>query len=89
MTEHTPRGRSSDRDRISLTEPHEVRYWTNALGISEARLREVVGRVGHGAANVRAELGMKDEPTEGNSGPTGSGGAADESPSPGPPPKLR
>jgi hypothetical protein len=32
---------------------------------------------------------MKDEPTEGNSGPTGSGGVADESPSPGPPPKRR
>ena len=77
----------SDHKLISLTEPHEVRYWTNTLGISEERLREVVGRVGHSAAKVRLELGMKEESTEGNSGPTGSGGVADESPSPGPPPR--
>jgi hypothetical protein len=78
---------TSDRDLISLTQEHEVRYWTKALGVSEERLREVVGRVGHSAAKVRAELGMKDESTEGNMGPTGSGGAASESPSPGPPPR--
>jgi len=77
----------SDHKLISLGEPHEVRYWTKALGISEEQLREVVGRVGHSAAKVRLELGMKEESTEGNSGPTGSGGVADESPSPGPPPR--
>ena len=80
---------SSDRNLISLNQEHEVRYWTKALGISEERLREVVGRVGHSAAKVRAELGIKEEPTEGNMGPTGSGGVAAESPSPGPPPKRR
>jgi hypothetical protein len=89
MSEHASNRGASDRDRISLTEPHEVRYWTKALGISEERLREVVQRVGHSAAKVRVELGMKEEPTEGNSGPTGSGGVADESPSPGPLPKHR
>jgi hypothetical protein len=88
MSEHTKQG-ARDGDRISLTESHEVRYWTKALGVSEERLREAVQRVGHSAAKVRVELGMKDEPTEGNSGPTGSGGVADESPSPGPPPKRR
>ena len=77
----------SDRDLISLAQEHEVRYWTKALGVSEARLREAVARVGHSAAKVRVELGMKEEPTEGNMGPTGSGGVADESPSPGPPPR--
>ncbi|HET7925589.1 MAG TPA: DUF3606 domain-containing protein [Rhodanobacteraceae bacterium] len=78
---------TSDRQMISLAQEHEVRYWTKALGVSEERLREAVARVGHSAAKVRVELGMKDEPTEGNMGPTGSGGAADESPSPGPPPR--
>jgi hypothetical protein len=77
----------SDRDLISLAQEHEVRYWTKALGVSEERLRDAVARVGHSAAKVRVELGMKPEPTEGNMGPTGSGGAADESPSPGPPPR--
>lgn len=89
MTVHTSKGRANDRDRISLTEPHEVRYWTEALGVSEERLREAVRRAGHSAAKVRVELGMKEESTEGNSGPTGSGGVADESPSPGPPTKHR
>ena len=77
----------SDRNLISLNQEHEVRYWTKALGVSEERLREVVQRVGHSAAKVRVELGIKEEPTEGNMGPTGSGGVASESPSPGPSPK--
>jgi hypothetical protein len=81
MTDHPTHHGSSDRKLISLSEPHEVRYWTHALGISEERLREVVGKVGHSAKHVRAELGIKDEPTEGNSGPTGSGGVAAGSPS--------
>jgi hypothetical protein len=72
-----------DRSRISLDEDYEVRYWTKTLGVSAERLREVVGRVGSNTAKVRSELGMRDEPTEGNMGPTGSGGAAAESPSPG------
>jgi uncharacterized protein DUF3606 len=79
----------SDRNLISLTEEHEVRYWTKTLGVSEQRLREVVKQVGHSAAKVRAKLGMKEESTEGNSGPTGSGGVASESASPGPIPKRK
>jgi len=80
---------TSDRNLISLTQEHEVRYWTKALGVSEERLRDAVQRVGHSVAKVRLDLGIKEEPTEGNSGPTGSGGVAAESPSPGPPPKRR
>ena len=80
---------ANDPNLISLTQEHEVRYWTKALGVSEERLRAAVARVGHSAAKVRVELGMKEESTEGNSGPTGSGGVAAESPSPGPPPKPR
>jgi len=67
---------TSDRNLISLTQEHEVRYWTKALGVSEERLRDAVQRVGHSAAKVRLDLGIKEEPTEGNSGPTGSGGVA-------------
>jgi hypothetical protein len=86
MSEHT-RSVANDRKLISLTQEHEVRYWTQALGVSEERLREAIERVGPSAAKVRVELGMKEEPTEGNMGPTGSGGVADESPSPGPRPQ--
>ena len=42
-----------DRSRISLSEDYEVLYWTDALGVSEERLREVFGRAGSGAETVR------------------------------------
>jgi hypothetical protein len=48
---------AQDRARINVNEPHEVRYWTKALGISEERLREVVARIGTSAQDVRKELG--------------------------------
>jgi hypothetical protein len=47
---------AQDRNLISLTEPHEVRYWTDALGIDEAQLKRVVSEVGHSAAAVRERL---------------------------------
>jgi hypothetical protein len=28
-----------DRSRINVNEPHEVRYWTQTLGVTEAQLR--------------------------------------------------
>jgi len=45
-----------DISKISLTEPWEVKYWCETLGVSEARLRAAVKAVGHGAAAVRAWL---------------------------------
>lgn len=42
-----------DRSRVNLSEHYEVRYWTDHLGVTEARLREVVGRVGDNADKVR------------------------------------
>jgi hypothetical protein len=46
-----------DRSLISLTEPHEVKYWTQAMGVSIEELKRAVDKVGHSAAKVRAELG--------------------------------
>jgi len=46
-----------DRSRISLNEDYEVRYWTDALGVTEDRLRELVGRVGNSAQAVREAMG--------------------------------
>lgn len=51
----TDRG-PQDRSRISLGEDYEVRYWTEALGVSRERLEGVVGRVGNSADAVREEL---------------------------------
>lgn len=49
--------RPQDASRISLTERWEVEYWTHALGVSEAKLREIVKEVGHSAAAVKRKLG--------------------------------
>jgi hypothetical protein len=46
-----------DRNRISLEGRHEVAYWTKALGIDEAALKQLVARVGNNAAAVKAALG--------------------------------
>lgn len=51
----TNRG-AQDRARINLSEEHEVRYWTAALGISEDRLRQLVAEVGPSAAAVRGRI---------------------------------
>jgi len=45
-----------DRSRVSLSEEHEVRYWTQALGVNETRLREAVLEVGSNAGAVREYL---------------------------------
>lgn len=49
---------AQDRSRISLSEPHEVQYWTKALGVSADELKRLVDRVGHSADGVRKELGQ-------------------------------
>lgn len=46
-----------DRSRINVNEAHELRYWTQALGVTEAQLREAVQAVGTSAAAVRKHLG--------------------------------
>ena len=48
---------SPDRDRIDVNTDHELRYWTDALGVSEERLRDAVKQVGTSADAVRQHLG--------------------------------
>ena len=45
-----------DALRISLTEPHEVAYWTKALGVSKEELERAVKAAGPMAKDVRAKL---------------------------------
>ena len=52
-----------DRDLINLTQEHELRYWTGALGIPEDELRRLVGEVGNRAEAVRAALAEKNPPS--------------------------
>lgn len=48
---------AQDRSRISMSEEHEVKYWTEALGVSREQLQRTVDKVGNSAAAVRKELG--------------------------------
>jgi len=51
----TKRGRQ-DRERINISEKHEVQYWTKRLGVSEEELRDPVERVGPMVEDVQKEL---------------------------------
>jgi uncharacterized protein DUF3606 len=48
-----------DRARISLGEEHEVRYWTQALGVTKEQLAAAVQAVGQSADRVREHLGKR------------------------------
>lgn len=45
-----------DRSRINVNEEWEVRYWTEALGVSKEQLRELVKEVGPAVSAVRQRL---------------------------------
>ena len=47
-----------DGKLISLTEDHEVAYWTKALGVTRHQLEDAVAAVGDSAAAVREHLGL-------------------------------
>jgi hypothetical protein len=46
-----------DASRINLQEEHEVRYWTQALGVTREQLEAAVRAVGVSADAVRRQLG--------------------------------
>ena len=56
MSDDTSRRGPQDSSRINMGQEHEVRYWTQALGVSEAQLRAAVDSVGSSAEKVRAFL---------------------------------
>ena len=49
----------ADAARINVNEAHEMRYWTQALGVSEAKLRSAVAAAGTSSRAVRDYLGVK------------------------------
>jgi len=57
MSDDTNKQGPQDRSRINVNQPHELRYWTQALGVSAERLRELVSEVGPSASAVRERLG--------------------------------
>jgi Protein of unknown function (DUF3606) len=42
-----------DRIRINVNEPYELEYWTKELGVSDAKLKELVKQHGVMVADVR------------------------------------
>jgi hypothetical protein len=46
----------ADPTRVNVNQAHELRYWTNALGVSADRLREVVAQVGTAVVDVRRRV---------------------------------
>ena len=48
---------AQDRSRINVNEAHELRYWTQTLGVNEARLRAAIAAAGTSVEAVRKYLG--------------------------------
>jgi len=47
---------AQDRARIAMSESHEVKYWVEALGVTEEELQRAVDAVGNSAEKVREFL---------------------------------
>lgn len=45
-----------DWRQIDVSEPHEIRYWTQTFDCTESQLRDSVGTVGPSAERVRLHL---------------------------------
>jgi len=50
-----------DRSKINLHQPHELKYWSHALGVSKEEICAAIEKVGNSAAAVRKELGITAE----------------------------
>lgn len=57
MSDNLSLNGAQDRSRINLHEEHEVRYWTEALGLTREQLEQAVKAAGNSAAAVRQHLG--------------------------------
>jgi len=55
MADH-PKKTGLDRKLIALSVPHEVRSWTQSLGVDEKTLKAAVAAVGNSAEKVREYL---------------------------------
>jgi hypothetical protein len=56
MSDNLQKAGQQDRSRINVNEEWEVRYWTEALGVSRQELERAVAAVGVSADAVRAHL---------------------------------
>lgn len=56
MSDDKTKPGGQDRQRISLSEPYELRDWSTKFGVSGDRLRAAVAKVGDMADDVEREL---------------------------------
>ena len=56
MSDNKKQRGEPDRSRISLTEAHEVRYWTRELGVTEDQLRGAIAAAGTDSATRLREF---------------------------------
>jgi hypothetical protein len=57
MTDNKAKTGKPDRDRINIHESYELRDWAAKFGVSEAKIKEAVGKVGVMVADVKKYLG--------------------------------
>ncbi len=50
---------AADRARIAVSEPYEVRYWSQKFKVTPARLKAAVAAVGHSSKKVAAYVAKK------------------------------
>ena len=46
----------SDRNKINVNQPHELRDWSKTFGVTEEQLKKAVKEVGVNAADVKKKL---------------------------------
>ena len=51
--------KASDRARIAMSQPYEVRYWSKKFKVTPARLKAAVAAVGHSSKSVGAYLAKR------------------------------
>lgn len=56
MSDDLTKKRPQDSSKISLSEKWEIEYWTKALGVSEAKLRELVSKYGNSVTVIRKHV---------------------------------
>jgi hypothetical protein len=57
MSDDPSKRGKQDRDRINVSEDHELRYWTEKFGVSQDELKSAVQKVGPMAKDVQQHLG--------------------------------
>jgi hypothetical protein len=59
MADDTSNRGQQDWSRINISQEHEVRYWTETLGVSQEQLKAAVQAVGKSADKGREHLGKR------------------------------